>query len=234
MPFLRVSRDQRGYENTFLLHAQHPGARPRVLYWYRSAPGVRVGRPALDEDAIRVIEDQHPDIEFDWPHILEEANTLPPEVERRPERPRRKPQRPRDPEVLTPPREIPASQAPQGPPERDIVEEGDQHPSASAVQAQSPVTSETRAEPGILHVPRNPLLDELVGREIAVRLRARFADIQTRIQRQAADDVSRMRWQERANALNPDSWVTPEAILEGVQRADRLFDQLRREIAVTE
>ena len=42
-----------------------------MLYWYRSAPGVRVGRPALDEDAIRTIEEQHPEIEFDWPHILE-------------------------------------------------------------------------------------------------------------------------------------------------------------------
>ena len=71
MPFLRFTRDRRGYENTFLLHAVASRRAPRVLYWYRSAPGVRVGRPALDEDAIRTIEEQHPEVEFDWPQILE-------------------------------------------------------------------------------------------------------------------------------------------------------------------
>jgi hypothetical protein len=40
------------------------------LYWFRTPPGVRVGRSALDEDAIRLIEEHHPDIRFDWPQIL--------------------------------------------------------------------------------------------------------------------------------------------------------------------
>jgi hypothetical protein len=31
---------------------------------------VRVGRAALDEEAIRLIEEHHPDIRFDWPQIL--------------------------------------------------------------------------------------------------------------------------------------------------------------------
>jgi hypothetical protein len=31
---------------------------------------VRVGRAPLDEDAIRLIEEHHPDIRFDWPQIL--------------------------------------------------------------------------------------------------------------------------------------------------------------------
>jgi len=89
--FLRFTRDRRGYENTFLLHVAHPGERPRVLYWYRTAPGVRVGRPALDEDAIRTIEEQHPEIDFDWPHILEVGAITQPEVEERPiVRPRRR------------------------------------------------------------------------------------------------------------------------------------------------
>ncbi len=32
---------------------------------------MKVGRAAFDEDAIRCLEDQHPDLEFDWPRILE-------------------------------------------------------------------------------------------------------------------------------------------------------------------
>lgn len=41
-----------------------------MLYWFRTPPGVRVGRAPLDEDAIRLIEEHHPGIRFDWPQIL--------------------------------------------------------------------------------------------------------------------------------------------------------------------
>jgi hypothetical protein len=228
VPFLRLSRDQRGYENTFLLHAAYPGARPRVLYWYRSAPAVRVGRRALDEDAIRAIEEQHPEIEFDWPHILEEANTLPPEVERRQERPRRKPQRPREQEAAPLREEVRISPRPAEP---ELETE-------AAFAPEPQVGRDARreiAEPPLIEpTPRNPLLDELVGREIAARLRLRFADIQLRISRSVADAGTRAAWQTRADALDPDRWTTPNAILEGVQRADALVDELRREITVTE
>ena len=219
MPFLRVSRDERGYENTFLLHAAYPGDRPRVLYWYRSAPGVRVGRPPLDEDAIRSIEEHHPEIEFDWPQILEEANTLPPEIERRQERPRRKPQRPRDQEFVTAdPPEL-AAQATQ--PDVPQATEPTRPPAAS-LQFAPPVQ--------VPQLAPNQLLDELVGREIAARLRSRFQEVQAKLDQVAAGHPSRAAWQSRADALNPDSWNTAEAILSGVQRADRLFDELRREL----
>jgi hypothetical protein len=228
VPFLRLSRDQRGFETTFLLHTAYPGARPRVLYWYRSAPAVRVGRRALDEDAIRAIEEQHPEIEFDWPHILEEANTLPPDVERRQERPRRKPQRPREQEA-----------APLRGEGRSSPREAEPELETEAAPAPEPhVEREPRREiselPLIEPTLRNPLLDELVGREIAARLRLRFADIQSRISRSLADAGTRAAWQTRADALDPDRWATPIAILDGVQRADALVDELRREIAVTE
>jgi hypothetical protein len=40
---------------------------------------VRVGRAPLDEDAIRLIEEHHPHIRFDWPQILKgEQESLPP------------------------------------------------------------------------------------------------------------------------------------------------------------
>ena len=46
VPFLRLTRDRRGFENTFLMHADRPGDRPRLLYWYRTAPGIMLGRAA--------------------------------------------------------------------------------------------------------------------------------------------------------------------------------------------
>jgi hypothetical protein len=72
--FLRFSRDRRGYENTFLLHAsrQHgEKERPRLLYWFRTPPHLKVGRTPFDEDAIRLLEDQYPDVEFDWTRLRE-------------------------------------------------------------------------------------------------------------------------------------------------------------------
>ena len=75
------------------------------------------------------------------------------------------------------------------------------------------------------------LLEELVGREIATRLRARHADILARIHEQSADASIKDGWLRRANALDPDLWATPDAILDGVRNADALFDQLRAELA---
>lgn len=78
MAFLRFSRDRRGYENTFLLNASRPQGekeRPRLLYWFRTPPHLKVGRTPFDDDAIRLLEDQHPDVEFDWTRLLESASS---------------------------------------------------------------------------------------------------------------------------------------------------------------
>ena len=236
MTYVRVTRDARGYETTLLLHASRPGDRPRVLYWYRSAPGVRVGRRALDEDAIRTIEEQHPTIDFDWPTLLEESEAIEPEAERRPERPRRKP-RPQDATELVPALAPDASTAgrpaaanaptPSNPPSAPGAPSAPSAPGASG-SARAPQNRELRrdlADGG----PRNPLLDQLVGREIAARLRGRYADVAVRLA-ELPDDSARQAWQQRADALNPDRWTTPEQILHGIQHADRLFDELKREL----
>lgn len=66
MPYLRFSRDIRGYEHTYVLHGLGSGSRPRLLYWFRTPPNVTVGRLPLDEEAIRLIEACNPDLTFDW------------------------------------------------------------------------------------------------------------------------------------------------------------------------
>ncbi len=72
MPFLRFSRDKRGYANTYLCHTfrEEGVLRMRVLYWFRTPPDVEVGRPALDAEAIRDIEASNPGLTFDWDEIL--------------------------------------------------------------------------------------------------------------------------------------------------------------------
>jgi hypothetical protein len=72
VPFLRFAKDRRGYESTYLLDARRAGERdaPLLLYWFRTPPHVKMGRAALDEETIRVLEDTHPAVDFDWPRIL--------------------------------------------------------------------------------------------------------------------------------------------------------------------
>lgn len=257
MAFLRLTRDRRGYENTFLLHSARPGERPTVLYWYRSAPGVRVGRPALDEDAIRTIEEEHPEIDFDWPHILEVGAIIEPEIERRPLKPKRRPMAPvtKPPAAAAPPREgiteaadeatpdtkrMPADEVAQ-PGEASDVGEG----APSSADSDAALLADTAAavddqdefgdaKGGEGSRPARPrphdLLDELVGHEIATRLHARYSEIISRVHRIPESHPQRPSWEARAEALNPDNWVTPAEVLRAVSHADALFDSLRKEL----
>jgi len=94
VPFLRFSRDKRGYESTYLVHTQTRRGKPprtRVLYWYRTPPGVKVGRPPFDEETRHKLEAQNPDVTFDWPTIV--ATPFPPPAENEQWRERRRAER---------------------------------------------------------------------------------------------------------------------------------------------
>jgi hypothetical protein len=71
--FLRFSRDRRGYEHFQLVEpmTRRGKTRTRVLYWFRTPPGVRVGRDPFDEETRRALEAQYPSIAFDWRKIIE-------------------------------------------------------------------------------------------------------------------------------------------------------------------
>ncbi len=218
MPFLRLTRDRRGIEHTFLLHAASPGERPRVLYWYRTAPDVLIGRAALDEEAIRTIEEQHPEIEFDWPAILALREAMPPEEEQAPVRqPRRGRGGRREGGPPRPAERRAAAAAPIAIPEP---------PAEAEAEAEAEFAPDTFTEP---EVPTTRgLLEELVGREIATRLRARHAEVMARIHDQGFDAATLEQWVSRAETLDPDTWLTPDAVLAGVRDADARFEELRR------
>ena len=91
MPFLRVIRDKRGYETTYLMHLYRDGARQRskIIYVFRTPGGVRVGRDALEPDVLRQIESQYPDIQFNWATVRESQQVIETSAEPRRRRPRR-------------------------------------------------------------------------------------------------------------------------------------------------
>ena len=102
MPFLRVIRDKRGYETTYLMHLYRDGARQRskILYVFRTPGGVRVGRDPLEPDVLRQIESQYPDIQFNWATVRESQQLIETSAEPRRRRPRREEE---GPPVVTPP-----------------------------------------------------------------------------------------------------------------------------------
>ncbi len=90
MPFLRVIRDKRGYETTYLMHWFRDGnrQRSRILYAFRTPGGVRVGRDPLEPEILREIESRHPEIAFEWKIIRDNQQIIEPAVEQRRRRPK--------------------------------------------------------------------------------------------------------------------------------------------------
>jgi hypothetical protein len=77
--FLRFARDSRGYEYFSLVRpagGRRGKDRSRVLYWFRTPPGVKVGRIPFDDEMRRAIEARNRDVRFDWPRLL--ATPIPP------------------------------------------------------------------------------------------------------------------------------------------------------------
>ena len=96
MPFLRVIRDKRGYETTYLMHWFNEGGRQRsrILYAFRGPSVARVGRTPLEPAVMRHLEAGFPQGAFDWKTVLADRQVIEsaPEVRRR--RPRREESQP--------------------------------------------------------------------------------------------------------------------------------------------
>jgi hypothetical protein len=127
VPFLRVIRDKRGYETTYLMHWYREGSRQRsrILYVFRSPGGVRVGRNALEPETLRQLEAQHPEIEFDWKAVLDNQQVVESAVDQR--RPRKRKREDGDPPEAPAP---PAPRAAEPPPRAE--------PPAQQPQQQNP------------------------------------------------------------------------------------------------
>jgi hypothetical protein len=91
VPFLRVIRDKRGYETTYLMDWYHESGRQRsrVLYAFRGPGGVRVGRLPLEPATMHELEVCYPAVTFDWRTIFSERQVIESGPDLRRRRPRR-------------------------------------------------------------------------------------------------------------------------------------------------
>lgn len=193
------------------------GGRPRtrILYWFRTPPGVRVGRSALDENAIREIEQSNPGLTFDWTRILKGEGSG--QQESRPrgesqERRQPRPGRPREPRPSAPP-SVPTPVA-EAPPRIEVPE------------PIPPIPLETLPEPRV-ELPESPAAALRLGSEGLERLRARHAEVLARISEKITDPARRAELKSQADRLNPDTWVTDEDVTAGLEQYESVFEALR-------
>ena len=197
MPFLRVIRDRRGYETTYLMHWYPDGnrQRSRILYVFRTPGGVHVGRNALEPDVLREIESRHPDIAFDWKAVVSSQQFIESAPERRP----RKRRRPEDeqaveagaPEAVAP--EAAAEQAPVSGPARHAI--------PSTIQGATP--------------------DEQIE-----FLNHWYPVVRERIPQRTSDPARREALLALAERLNPGAWTDADEIAAGLPRAAEALERL--------
>jgi hypothetical protein len=185
---------------------------------------VRVGRAPLDEDAIRLIEQSNPGIEFDWTSILKgqdaPAEVRPPVQHERRARPRPRPD-------IRPPAPVPVPRDVAPVLEQETVPE--MHPIAEVsgpvalveemteLEVQGPVSPITAPTPASVRL----------GSEGLARLRARHAEVLARIAEKIADPARRDQLKADAERLNPDTWVTDAEVVAGLERYEVVFESLR-------
>jgi hypothetical protein len=180
-----------------------------------------VGRAPLDEEAIRLIEQSNPGVEFDWTRILKghEAapDPRPPVHQERRSRPRPREYPPRDAGPVAPVIvAVPRPEAPTEPPA-----------ALASIEAPAPVTPELRAadEPGV-PTAVGPVSARL-GSEGLSRLRARHAEVLARITEKITNPVQSEQLKASAERLNPDTWVTDAEVVAGLEAYETVFDSLR-------
>ena len=196
MPFLRVIRDKRGYETTYLMHLYRDGARQRskILYVFRTPGGVRVGRDPLEPDVLRQIESQYPDIQFNWATVRESQQLIETSAEPRRRRPRREEE---GSPVVTPP---PVALA-----------------AAPAVPASPP-------PPPRLAIP-SVIEGETPDQRIAF-LSHWHPIIRERIPHRTSDPARQEALNALADRLNPANWTDADEITAGLQQAAEALERL--------
>ena len=201
MPFLRVVRDKRGYETTYLMHWYRDGnrQRSRILYVFRTPGGVRVGREPLEPEILRDIQSLHPAIAFDWKAVIANRQL----IESAPE-PRRRKRRPAEGSAA----EAPAEQAAAAPAEA---------PAPAGGQPPAP------ARPSIPAAVEGATPDEQIA-----FLTHWYPIVRERIPLRTSDPARREALTALAERLNPATWTDADELAAGLGRAVEALERLSR------
>jgi len=217
------------------------GRGQRILYWFRTPPGVRVGRAAIDEDAIHLLEQHNPDVQFDWTRILKQPaspESQPREQRRTPPRQREEPSHTSG-RASSPARHAPPAVSTPAAAEMESAEIADRDPvDLVEAEGESPVdepagleeayTAEAAEVEAVHHDDaRQTAAAAQLGPEGLSRLRARYAEVLARISDRPLEEPVREELKARAERLNPDAWVTDDEVRQGLEQYEAVFESLR-------
>jgi hypothetical protein len=204
VPFLRVIRDKRGYETTYLVHWFREGSRQRsrILYVFRTPGGVRVGREPLGPEIRREIEAQHPDIAFDWDALYGNRQVVESSRELRRRR----------------------GGAAQTRPAREAAETGALPPSAAGEAGSGPERPAAR-----LQIPAS--IEGATPDEQIAFLALWYPAIRDCVLQRISDPARREALLALAERLNPTTWTDADQIAAGLQQASEALDRLSRVFA---
>ena len=201
MPFLRIIRDKRGYETTYLMHWYKEGnrQRSRILYVFRTPGGVRVGRSPLEPDILRTIEAEYPDIAFDWKAVRDNQQVVEPPPELR--RPRKR-----------------------KPSDEEAVAAGDTVKSVAALLGVGQPPPEAAPQ----RPPIPATLEGATPDEQIAFLTKWYPLVRDRVPQRTADPARRDALLALAERLNPATWTDADQITAGLQQAGEALERLSR------
>ena len=199
---------------------------------------MRVGRSALDEDAIRLIEEHNPDVEFDWTRILK-GQEAPPDQRPRPSSRRTRRSRPRRRAAAPQPERI--SQL-AGRPPADRSTGASTHSGSDARAAGEPLASSRgsgsrvsagdRAAADVARRSSTPPPEPGSSAQTA-RVRGRLPGCAPGTPKSWRGFPRQSRTRRRdelkvqAERLNPDTWVTDAEVVAGLEAYETVFESLR-------
>jgi hypothetical protein len=256
MPYLRYSRNKKGYENTYVLHGSRTGGRPEVLYLFRTPPNIKVGRGALDPEVLSAIESANPELNFDWGKMRRDRpKPAVPSV--------RKVQRDKKPKPIARQRksQVRADRSVDSKTDvsdilskqSSLVEETTRETETSAGDALThktgqyePTLKETApvlgatdgsVDPADVESPNQKAQQEhpvsaLLGVATLDDLRARYMELLVRFDNADLDNRARSALSERVNALDPDGWGAGEEVVHAIESFDREWQQISESIDV--
>ena len=202
MPFLRVIRDKRGYETTYLMHWFRDGnrQRSRILYAFRTPGGVRVGRDPLEPAVLRELEARHPDIAFEWKAIRDNQQIIEPAIEQRRRRPK-------------------------------VDEAAAGAPPVSSPAAASPGSPGRVPDTADRPKPVPSTIGGVTPDEQVAFLSEWYGVIRERIEKRITDPARRVTLHALAERLNPAAWTDADQITAGLQQAGEALERFSRVFA---
>ncbi len=207
MPFLRVLRDKRGHETTYLMHLFRDGgrSRSRVLYMFHSPQGLQVGGRPLDPDIRAELSRLYPDVPFDWRDLVAHQQVV--EVGE-PYRPRKRRKASDDEGEPVAADEAAAPEAA----EAEAPDEDDEQPAGRAP-----------AQAALPTVMGGSTPDEQVA-----WLAEWYPRVRDLIPQRFHDEVRRQALGALASRLDPSAWADDQARQEGLQAAAEAWGRLSR------